>query len=247
MDNAGKICFGVYPGAVRTLNSAQSYNDGQWHHVVATLGADGMKLFVDGAASRSAADTTIGQAYSGYWRVGGDNLGGWPNQPATQYLAGAIDDVAIYPAPLIRSQGARPLRRLRPHLDRAAGPGGRLRRRRLRGQPDLTGAWARPPARPRPTPGSPASRAPTAVPGLRRADRRAVRRGQHGRRAPSGTQRQRVVEHASRSPRPTVYSEELWFKTSTTQRRQAHRLRRRRRPARRAATTGTSTWRPTAG
>ena len=36
MDNAGQICFGVYPGGVATVNSADAYNDGQWHQVVAT-------------------------------------------------------------------------------------------------------------------------------------------------------------------------------------------------------------------
>ena len=43
MDNAGKIWFGAHPGGVRTVNSTAAYNDGQWHHVVATLGAGGMR------------------------------------------------------------------------------------------------------------------------------------------------------------------------------------------------------------
>ena len=33
-----------------------------------------------GSASRT--DTTSGEAYLGYWRVGGDNLGGWPSSPS---------------------------------------------------------------------------------------------------------------------------------------------------------------------
>ncbi|WP_146848049.1 PKD domain-containing protein, partial [Cellulomonas terrae] len=100
MDNSGKIWFGVYPGEVRSLNTTLSYNDGQWHHVVASMGAEGMRLFIDGRRVAQRSDTTTGQAYPGYWRVGGDNLGGWPNQPTSPYLAGTIDDVAIYPAPL---------------------------------------------------------------------------------------------------------------------------------------------------
>jgi len=104
MDNGGKIWFGVYPGEVRTLSTPSAYNDGQWHHVVASMGPDGMKLFVDGRRVAQRSDTTLGQAYTGYWRVGGDNLGGWPNQPTSAYLAGTIDDVAIYPAPLSSSK-----------------------------------------------------------------------------------------------------------------------------------------------
>ncbi|GAA1417357.1 PKD domain-containing protein [Agrococcus citreus] len=96
MQNDGRLTFGVYPGVARTVSSTASYNDGQWHHVVATAGAGGIALHVDGV--RVAQDTTaIGaQAYSGYWRVGGDSLGGWPNQPTSQWFSGAIDEVAVY-------------------------------------------------------------------------------------------------------------------------------------------------------
>ncbi|GIH69073.1 LamG-like jellyroll fold domain-containing protein [Sphaerimonospora thailandensis] len=101
MDNAGRIWFGVYPGAVRTVNSAAGFNDGQWHHVAATLSdTAGMALYVDGRRVAQNSGTTTAQAYTGYWRIGGDNLSGWPNQPSSSYLNGDIDDVAIYPAAL---------------------------------------------------------------------------------------------------------------------------------------------------
>lgn len=103
MDNDGKIWFGVHPGGVRTVNSTASFNDGQWHHVAASLGSNGMRLYVDGKLVGSRNDVASGQGYSGYWRVGGDNLGGWTNQPASNYLAGTIDDVAIYPTVLDRA------------------------------------------------------------------------------------------------------------------------------------------------
>ncbi len=102
MDNAGHIWFGVYPGGVQTLNTSNTYNDGQWHQVTASLGADGMHLYIDGVPAGQRSDVTNGQSYNGYWRIGGDNLGGWPNQPASSYFAGAIDDVAIYPTVLPR-------------------------------------------------------------------------------------------------------------------------------------------------
>jgi len=103
MDNNGQIWFGVYPGGVRTVNSGPGYNDGQWHQVTASLGANGMRLYIDGKQVGSRTDTTSGQGYSGYWRVGGDNLGGWPNQPASNFFAGSIGQVAIYPTVLDRT------------------------------------------------------------------------------------------------------------------------------------------------
>lgn len=96
MDNNGRIWFGVYPGGVRTLNSSAGYNDGQWHQIVASMSSEGMKLYIDGKRVAQRADTTTGQGYSGYWKVGGDNIGGWPNQPSSSRLNGTIDDVAVY-------------------------------------------------------------------------------------------------------------------------------------------------------
>ena len=95
MNSAGKILFGAYPGASRTVASSKSFNDGQWHHVVASLGADGMSLYIDAKKVASNPDVTNGQQYWGYWRIGGDNS--WSGNP---YFAGTIDEVAVYPAPL---------------------------------------------------------------------------------------------------------------------------------------------------
>lgn len=101
MDNLGRIHFGAAPkGSRRTVNSAASYNDGAWHHVVATLGANGMQLYVDGVRVAGRTDTTTGQSFDGYWRIGGDNLTSWPSRPSSRYFQGAIDEVAIYPAAL---------------------------------------------------------------------------------------------------------------------------------------------------
>jgi len=100
MDNAGHIFFGVYPGFTATVNSAGTYNDGKWHQISASLGPDGMKLYVDDKLVGQRGDVTSGQPFSGYWRVGGDNIGGWPSQPPSNYFSGAIDEVAIYPTVL---------------------------------------------------------------------------------------------------------------------------------------------------
>jgi len=102
MDNAGHIFFGVYPNGVATVNSSATYNDGQWHQITASLGPDGMKLYVDAKLVGQRGDVTWGQDFQGYWRIGGDNIGGWPNQPSSNNFAGAIDEVAIYPTVLSR-------------------------------------------------------------------------------------------------------------------------------------------------
>jgi Concanavalin A-like lectin/glucanases superfamily len=100
LDNNGRVWFGVYNNKVSTLNSVFPINDGQWHQVVGELGADGMHLYVDGALVGQRSDATFGQSYTGYWRIGGDNLSGWSNVPSSAYLAGSIADVAIFPSEL---------------------------------------------------------------------------------------------------------------------------------------------------
>ena len=134
MDNSGRIWFGVYPNSVATVNSTTSYNDGQWHQIVASLGADGMRLSIDGKPVASRSDVTVGQAYSGVWRVGGDNLNGWTSQPASNYFSGDIDNFAILPTVLSRVGDQESVHRERPH-DRRGLPRRRLRRRRLQRRP----------------------------------------------------------------------------------------------------------------
>lgn len=104
MQNNGRLTFGVYPGQVRTISTMQSYNDGQWHHAVATQSAAGMTLSVDGVQVAQDPTTTSAQAYSGYWRVGGDNLGSWTNQPSSDWFSGRLDEVAVYPSALTSGQ-----------------------------------------------------------------------------------------------------------------------------------------------
>ncbi|WP_304049247.1 PKD domain-containing protein [Jatrophihabitans endophyticus] len=104
MDNAGHIVFGVYNNGVYTAASPKTYNDGSWHQIVASLSSSGMALYVDGRLVATNSGTTIGQPYSGYWRVGGDNLSGWPNQPSSNDFTGAIDEVAVYPSALTLAQ-----------------------------------------------------------------------------------------------------------------------------------------------
>jgi hypothetical protein len=105
MTNDGRLVFGVSTGTAVTLETARPYNDGQWHHVVATHGPEGMGLYVDGV--RVALNgTTSNRTYPGYWRVGGDNLNNWPNRPTSRFFAGDIDETAVYTTPLTPSRVA---------------------------------------------------------------------------------------------------------------------------------------------
>jgi hypothetical protein len=96
MTNAGRLVFGVNLNGTRVITSANSYNNGNWHHVVATLSPDGMAMYVDGVNVGTNTTTTNAQSYNGYWRVGGDNLSGWPSQPTSSNFIGTIDEAAVY-------------------------------------------------------------------------------------------------------------------------------------------------------
>lgn len=91
----GRLVWGVYPAAPRTVASTAAYNDGGWHHVVGTLGADGLRLYVDGAEVAADPLVTSGQYSSGYWRIGGDTLGTWPDAAGSNFV-GSVDEVAVY-------------------------------------------------------------------------------------------------------------------------------------------------------
>jgi PKD repeat protein len=98
LTNNGRVAFGVTTAS--TLTSTASYNNGQWHHVAATMGAAGMRLYVDGTLVGSNA-VTSGASYTGYWRIGGDTISSsYPNRPTSTALAGSIDDVSVYPTAL---------------------------------------------------------------------------------------------------------------------------------------------------
>lgn len=76
MDGAGKIWFGVYNNAFRSVGSTASYNDNTWHMAAATIGPSGMALYVDAVLRGTNANTAVTSS-SGWWRVGCGNLAGW--------------------------------------------------------------------------------------------------------------------------------------------------------------------------
>ena len=103
VDSTGALVFGVYPNAVKTVASVAKVNDGVWHHGVGTLSGAGQFLYLDGALVASTAAVTTAQNYSGYWRIGYDNLNGWPNPPSG-YFNGSLAWAAAYSFALSAAQ-----------------------------------------------------------------------------------------------------------------------------------------------
>ncbi|WP_199424898.1 PKD domain-containing protein [Actinotalea solisilvae] len=96
LDNQGRVHFGMQTSSLQTVNSGTGLNNGAWHHVVGTYENGTMRLYVDGAEVAQRSDVAWERAYWGYWRLGGDRLNGWPNDPTSDYLNGTIDEAAVY-------------------------------------------------------------------------------------------------------------------------------------------------------
>ncbi|WP_347239687.1 LamG-like jellyroll fold domain-containing protein [Streptomyces sp. L2] len=116
MTNDGRLVFGVISGSQHVIATGPGFNNGAWHHVVATQGPDGMRLYVDGKLRAHNQSLTTSQKYRGYWQVGGDQPKGgngpehvpaWPRRPESWYFKGKIDEVAVYPRALAPAQVAR--------------------------------------------------------------------------------------------------------------------------------------------
>jgi PKD repeat protein len=104
MDPSGRLYFGVHNGAIQVINTTTAYNDGKWHHVVGTLGRNGLAFYVDGVLVGQRAGVTSAQRYNGFWRVGGDATTTWPG--GGTWFSGRIDEVAVYPTALTAQQVA---------------------------------------------------------------------------------------------------------------------------------------------
>jgi len=103
----GRVRFGVNPaGGSRTVSSISSITDNNWHHVVGTLGGGVMTLYVDGQQVGQLTGVPLAQNYTGFWRVGGDNLSGWTSRPSNDYFNGSIDEAAVYPRALTAAEVA---------------------------------------------------------------------------------------------------------------------------------------------
>ncbi len=117
MMNSGQLVYSIFTKDGKTCRATNrymvggtcyvwtlpSYNDGTWHHVVATQSSTtGMALYVDGLKVASTTETssfTPKVATKGVWRVGADNLAPFPNVPFNLNgpVVGDVDEVAVYP------------------------------------------------------------------------------------------------------------------------------------------------------
>jgi signal peptidase I len=117
MDGNGRIWFGVYNGAAIAISSGTGLNNGVWHMAASTLGPTGMHLYIDGAQVASNAGNTVGEATTGWFRVGCGNLAGWgtpnwsgPNSPGASSPAqnfpflGAVDEATVFMSQLTAAQ-----------------------------------------------------------------------------------------------------------------------------------------------
>jgi hypothetical protein len=100
----GTVNFGVFNGGryVVSTPSTKNYQDGQWHHVAATLSSAGMKLYVDGVLKGTNPNTVAGSG-TGYWRVGWDNGWGSPNFTLKNFT-GQLRYAAVYTVELSASR-----------------------------------------------------------------------------------------------------------------------------------------------
>ncbi len=103
MTNSGQLVFGQYTSSIVTVTSSSSYNDGVWHQAVGTYNGSTMVLYVDGA---QVGSTSAGAPYNyaGYWRLGYDNLYGWPSAPANYHFLGSLGQAAVYSSALTAAQ-----------------------------------------------------------------------------------------------------------------------------------------------
>ncbi|NII41799.1 hypothetical protein E9228_002446 [Curtobacterium flaccumfaciens] len=105
LNTNGQLVFGTYNNGTQVVTSPKTYNDGAWHHVVATMSAaSGMRLYVDGASVASNTSYTAPENYTGYWRIGYDTISGWPGAPSNYYFTGSMRFAAVYKTALTAAQ-----------------------------------------------------------------------------------------------------------------------------------------------
>lgn len=101
MTNTGQLIFGINGKGVQYLWTPKAYNDGTWHYVVAELDPTyGLRLLVDSVQVAFNNSQKVGQSFNGYWKLGADNLNGWPQRPTSSGITADIDEVTLFGAPL---------------------------------------------------------------------------------------------------------------------------------------------------
>lgn len=97
-----RLFFGQFNGTTCIISSTSTLADGKWHHAVGVANATTMFLYLDGKLLGTLPCTP--EAYTGWWRIGGGDIAGWPTPPATSTFNGSLDDVRIYNRPLSQTE-----------------------------------------------------------------------------------------------------------------------------------------------
>jgi hypothetical protein len=105
VDPGGHVVFGVWNGPEVTLTSPGVYNDNAWHLVVASIGAAGMRLTIDGTLVGSNTTTTP-EVSNGYWHIGWGHTAIWADMPASGFWNGSIGHAAVFDRQLSSAQSA---------------------------------------------------------------------------------------------------------------------------------------------
>ncbi len=146
MFSDGRLRFGVWGPGEQVIDTPRSYNDGDWHQVVATFGANGMALYVDGQLVGSGPGSSV-DAYDGYWRVGSDNIWGGAN---TQSLDGLVDEFSVFDKVLTPQQVAAHFTAAGQASPTPSKPADAYGAAVYDSNPRCSGGWTTRPARPRP-------------------------------------------------------------------------------------------------
>ena len=91
LTTTGQVRYYVNPAAgAQYAVSSSSYNDGNWHFMVAQQSAAlGMQLYIDGTLVGSNSTTTA-QSYNGNWRFGADVISNLVGGSGGNFLAGQL-------------------------------------------------------------------------------------------------------------------------------------------------------------
>ncbi len=104
IDTTGRLGFGNDATTLRAT-AASALTTGTWYLVVATKSTTtGMALYINGVSNNTSASAGAKATlnYTGYWHLGwGAAVGsGFSNLPTTDFFAGNIADVAVFPTAL---------------------------------------------------------------------------------------------------------------------------------------------------
>jgi hypothetical protein len=105
IDSTGHLVFGLYyNGAVSEVTSPLTYDNGTWYQVVATYGAAGEDLYVNGTLVAWSTTAISGQNYVFYWHLGYADTNSWNDGSVSQYFTGSLAQAALYTTQLTQAQ-----------------------------------------------------------------------------------------------------------------------------------------------